>query len=236
MDDNVENLVKLYNFKPMYTKQENPKVLKTQLESWCNIVKKHYKITRTFKFEQAASELLFSNAQLGRRLEPSFREDIVNKLYKDGNLMHLLSLKGKQATDKSFSKKWNSKSDFTNKSELLLANPGKLRKGAEEEDYFSTFVLFESVEFLTDLLLEYMDLNSGNENIFTIYELSKCDGIFAGKQPSPFLSNDDSAVEDGDDEFVPRDLIVYIIYKGLVDKNLVYPIFEDNDFVAIKKL
>lgn len=236
MDDNVENLVKLYNFKPMYTKQENPKVLKTQLESWCNIVKKHYRITRKFRFEQAASEQLFSNAELSRKLDASFREEIIDKLYKDGNLIHLVNLKAKQAADKSFSKKWNSKSDPANKSELLLANPGELRKGAEDEAYYSTFFLFESVEFFTDLLLEYMDLNSGNENIFTIYELSKCDAIFAGKQPSPFFSSVDSGDDDGDDEFMPHDLIVYIVYRGLVDKNLVYPIFEDDDFVAIKKL
>ncbi|OBA27526.1 winged helix DNA-binding domain-containing protein [Hanseniaspora valbyensis NRRL Y-1626] len=238
MDSNTEKLTKLYNFKPMYTKQENSKVLKTQIDTWCDIIKQHYRFTKNFKFSTKVNKSLFENGNLKRSLDDKFQKEIIDKLYKDKILINLIPLKNKLLSDKKFAKTWNSSSNPTPKSDLLIAKHIDLESKEDEvEISYTTFILFESVDFFADLFLEYMDMNSGKDNIFTIYELSKCDMIFSDKRKSPFIEKLDT-FDDGDDDYdsVPEDLIVYIVYKGLIDKNIACPIFEDEELVAIKKI
>ncbi|XBW35496.1 hypothetical protein QEN19_001069 [Hanseniaspora menglaensis] len=237
MDSETGNLAKLYNFKPMYTRQENEKVLKTQLESWASIIKSHYRATKTFKFEAKTNNLLFLNLALHRNVAKSFQDEIINSLYLEGCLVDLIDLKQKLTKDKKFIKTWNLKQDTTEKSSFLKVER-PLEADLENRDS-QTYIFYEDFEFFTQLFLEYMDMNSGKDNIFTLYELSKCDSLYTGKTASPFVSKvkDSESFEDENaNDQMPLDMLVYIVYRGLIDKQLVYPIFEEEELVAIKKI
>lgn len=230
MDKEIENLVKLYRFKPMYTKQENEKVVTTQLDSWRKIITEHYRTTKTFVFSPDTNRKLFTNEELGRKVTEEFQKEIIDGMYMEGMLLDIIDLKLRLTSDRKFSKAWNSASSDAQKSEMLKAD-----NDDTNTTHSGCFILFETVAFFTQVFLDYMEMNAGKDNIFTIYELSKCDALFVNRKGSPFVQEHRLAGAD-DDESMPVNLVVYIVYKGLVDTNVVYPIFEENELVAVKKI
>lgn len=230
----------------MYTRQRNQQIIHTQIQKWCALIKLYYQHNGVFLYRQEALQDLFTNDKINRSVDVSFQKEIIDSLRKDGQLIKLVDMKHHLQNDQKFLKYWKRyESNVSNKpvyrhSELLLFDEYALEKNERIFDdinvQFREYILPNSLDYYEDVFGSFLDMSMNDGNgIFTVYEMSGINGLLDRKDKGEcFLRNQD--VHDIDEGKMDHTLTVYLLFKLLIEKGVCYPIIEDGELVAIKKI
>lgn len=154
----------IYNFPPLYTRQPNTSIRERQLETWSNIILENANLLHIWQINKSGSlkhDLqmsnnsinLFINNHINRRVPQDFINDILYHMYKNNQLLPVVSTLPK---------------NLTHSNNNILIN----KKIFDNLDSIEFFILWISLDSWSNIFLKWFDANGQFNKIITFYELT----------------------------------------------------------------